>query len=192
MAFFDELGKKISKTGADAAQKAKNMAETVKLNGLISDEEKRIKDLWTQIGKQYCETFGESPDPALAAYVADIKQASANIDSYEADVRRIKGVITCDNCGGAVSSTAPFCSTCGSPVKVLAPPAPAGVNVCANCGTHLSYTQAFCTGCGSKVVAPPPPPPEVAEVEVHAMCVNCGYEAGPDVVFCLNCGTKLQ
>jgi len=188
MAFFDELGKKISKTGSDAAQKAKNMAETVRLNGLISDEEKRIKDLWAQIGKQYCQIHGESPAPEFAAYVADVNQANMNIDSYEAEVRRIKGVVTCDNCGGAVPSTAPFCSTCGSPVKVAPPPAPpVGGNVCANCGTHLSATQAFCTGCGSKVVAPPP-----VEVVVDTVCINCNYEVAPDVAFCLNCGTKVQ
>lgn len=40
MAFFDEIGKKITQTGQMAVQKTKNMADIAKLNASLSDEEK--------------------------------------------------------------------------------------------------------------------------------------------------------
>ena len=45
-AFFDEVGKKISKTSQGMAQKTKNLTETVKLNSMISDEEKNINSVF--------------------------------------------------------------------------------------------------------------------------------------------------
>lgn len=41
MAFFDEIGKKISQTGQGVVQKTKDMADVAKLNSLISEEEEK-------------------------------------------------------------------------------------------------------------------------------------------------------
>lgn len=46
MAFFDDLGKKITQTGQGVVQKTKDTAETIKLNGMISDEEKNIVNFY--------------------------------------------------------------------------------------------------------------------------------------------------
>jgi len=43
MSFFDDAGKKITETSQGAAQKANNIAETVKLNGIISHSGGNLK-----------------------------------------------------------------------------------------------------------------------------------------------------
>ena len=42
MAFFDELGKKISVTGQNVMQKAKGMADITSLKSQINEEQKKI------------------------------------------------------------------------------------------------------------------------------------------------------
>ena len=42
MAFFDELGKKVSEAGQKTLQKTKELSDTARLNSMLSDEERRI------------------------------------------------------------------------------------------------------------------------------------------------------
>lgn len=179
MAFFEGLGKKISQTGQDAAQKARNLAETVKLNSLISDEEKRIKNVQMQIGKLYFETRGENPEPDFAQFIADINNANAAIQQYEEQVKQIKGITTCEKCGSDVAYNTSFCSSCGAQMNTQQPNNEPGGNTCANCNVLLEPGQLFCTGCGTKSEPP------------AAGCSACGHEIAEGNVFCLNCGTKL-
>ena len=86
MAFFDELGKKISQTSQGVVQKTKDTAEVIKLNGMISDEEKRINNLYTQI--------------------EDLKQ----------QIQHIKGVKVCNNCGAEIPENSMFCIGCGAKI----------------------------------------------------------------------------
>ena len=79
MAFFDELGKKISQTSQGVVQKTKDAAETLKINGLISDEEKRINALFVEIGKKYFELHSESFEPDFENMINGIKDAKSKI-----------------------------------------------------------------------------------------------------------------
>ena len=45
MAFFDDLGKKISQAGQNAVQKTKEMTDIARINGMISDEEKKAEPI---------------------------------------------------------------------------------------------------------------------------------------------------
>ena len=193
MAFFEGLGKKITKSGQEAAQKAKNMAETVRLNGLISDEEKRIKYLFSQIGQLYYETFGEEPEECFMQFIADINDAKAKIKVHSDQINQIKGVATCDNCGGTVPNNAPFCSSCGSPINTA--PAEQAVDfACAGCNTALAPGQMFCTNCGTKAELLPDQTAMAEGQPQQALrqCTNCETELAADVMFCLYCGTKVE
>jgi len=191
MAFFEELGKKITKSGQDAAQKAKNMAETVKLNGFISDEERRIKNAFTQIGEQYYQTLGENPDPGFSPLIADINDAKAKISAYAEQIKQIKGVTNCENCGAEVSLTAPFCSGCGTAIQQAAKPEERS---CTNCGKPLEPNQVFCGGCGTRAEQQAEPSPEITEEapSVVVTCANCNHEIVENAAFCLNCGAKVD
>lgn len=53
MAFFEQLGKRLSDAGQGVAQQTKNFADVTRLNGAISDKERRITQLYQSIGQTY-------------------------------------------------------------------------------------------------------------------------------------------
>ena len=59
MAFFDDLGKRASKTTARAMAKAQEISEISKINTSISEEEKKVNAAYYQIGKLYVSLHGE-------------------------------------------------------------------------------------------------------------------------------------
>lgn len=129
MAFFDELGKKISETGQGVVQKTKGTAETMKLNSLISDEEKTMENLYTEMGKTYFRLHADSSEPLFAGLIAGIKQSQAKIEQYSEQVKKLKGIVRCPSCGGEVPYGAPFCSSCGAGMAV---------RHCVKCGAALA------------------------------------------------------
>lgn len=121
MAFFDELGKKISQAGQSAVQKGKELADIAKLNSAVYDEEKKIDDNYREIGKLYASLHGEDPDVDFAALIAAIHESENKIVELKQQIKDIKGVVCCEKCGAEVSSNAAFCSSCGAPMPVVKP-----------------------------------------------------------------------
>lgn len=195
MAFFDELGKKISQTSQGVVQKTKDTAEVIKLNGMISNEENRINNLYTQIGKTYFELHNDSCEEALESMVASIKEAKSMIEQYSEQVKKLKGIVRCPNCGGDVQYGSPFCSSCGTKIEVKsASEVNEDPNVirCIKCGMPINDGCAFCTNCGTKVGQTREVIPEVETIDKSEnKCVNCGATIG-DTAFCTNCGTKFE
>ena len=164
MAFLDEIGKKISQTSQGMVQKTKDTAESMKLNGAIAEEEKRIQALYLEIGKMYFELHADSYESALEAQVLGIKEANEKIEAYHEQIKRLKGIVRCAVCGGEVPYGAPFCSSCGSKMmneNTVAPTAESNVRHCANCGAVLADGIAFCTNCGTPAPAVEAPAPVV-------------------------------
>jgi len=73
------------------------MAESVKLNGMISEEEKNINNAFHQMGKAYYEVFGDNPDPIFINVVAGINDSRKRIASYLDQSKRLKGIVECPN-----------------------------------------------------------------------------------------------
>ena len=209
MAFFDELGKKITQTSQGVVQKTKDTAETIKLNGLISDEEKRITNFFNEIGRTYFELHADSYEPTFEQMILGIKESQAKIENYSEQVKRLKGVVRCPNCGGEVPYGAPFCSSCGSKMNVQNSAAPAvnnNVQRCVKCGVPLTPGTAFCTNCGTRVEAAPAVPVAnpvvnnnpVAQAPVNTaapttkVCPTCGKEIAVNAKFCIGCGSHIE
>lgn len=211
MAFFDEIGKKISQTGQGVVQKTKDTAEIMKLNNMISDEEKRINSYYTEIGKKYFETHAESCEDVFADLVAGVKDAHQKIIDYSEQVKKLRGVTKCPNCGGDIAINAQFCSLCG--FRMATATVVQAEKFCTNCGASVKATASFCTHCGTKLIPPTPPvnpvveqapveqevaEPEVAptvEQEVVEPVVETIPEVQPIVKakkFCTNCGAALN
>jgi hypothetical protein len=160
MAFFEDLGKKVSQTGQEAIKKTKIMAETTKINSQISAEKRVIADNISKIGERYYELFCDSPDENLAQFVAAIKEAQRKIEDCEDQINKLKGIESCPNCGTELKEGAPFCSNCGAKIEQAQPTGewarPAGEpvepvqRVCSSCGTPLADGVRFCGNCGSK------------------------------------------
>lgn len=215
MAFFDDWGKKISNASQSAVQKTKDMAEVAKLNGQISDEEKKINNYYFQIGKLYMQLHRDDFGAEFAEMVTAVKQSEGKILSYQKQIQDVKGIVRCEKCGSEVPNTAAFCNACGAPIAKQtpsapvvtnqAPPAPA-VNTqappaavvttqapqnikpvvkCSGCGAEVPDNMRFCTSCGTPVGTTAPAQP------VGRTCPNCGAAAGEGLAFCTQCGSKL-
>ena len=178
MAFFDDLGKKISQASQSAVQKTKDITEIAKYNSAISDEEKKIAGLYSEIGKLYVSLYKDAPASEFAALVEGIKASEETIAKYKDQIKDIKGILTCTSCGAEIPTGSAFCSSCGTAAPVVE--APVGP-VCSNCGAALTEGSAFCTSCGASVSAPATDPNK---------CANCGAVLAEDSAFCTSCGAK--
>lgn len=146
MAFFDDLGKKISQAGQSAVQKTKDMTEIAKYNSEISDAERKIAGLYSEIGILYAKLHRDNPEEQFAPMIKAITEAESRIAECREQIKDIKGITVCANCGAQVTGSA-FCSVCGTPVPVQEKPAGA---FCKNCGSPLADGSAFCTSCGTR------------------------------------------
>jgi len=120
MAFLDDLSRKLTQVGQEAASQTRVFAETTRINAKISDEERQLGALFAQLGRNFFEANKDNPNAAFADSINSIKDAMHRIDGYRAEIRRARGMVTCPQCGSEVSSSVQFCSYCGS--KMPPPP----------------------------------------------------------------------
>lgn len=156
--FLNGIGKKLTQVGQEAATQTKIFTETAKINGIISDEEKQINNLYLQIGKSYFEANKDNPTAEYGELMTGIKDALVRVDKYKEQIRIVKGVRTCSNCGAEVANNAVFCNSCGTQLPVAAPVEPTQTgSTCPQCGATTVSGATFCTSCGynlANVVAP--------------------------------------
>ena len=68
MSFFDKLGKTISDTTHSVVEKTKSSTDTIRLNGLISDEERLINAAYLNMGKKYAELHSGDAEPEFQEF----------------------------------------------------------------------------------------------------------------------------
>ena len=106
MAFWDNLTQKASQTTAKAVQKAKDLSEVAKLNSLITSEEGKINNTYSQIGKLYMSLHLQDYEDEFSGMINSIIESEQKIRDYQQQIQDIKGVQKCPNCGAeAVSYT---------------------------------------------------------------------------------------
>lgn len=148
MAFFDDLGKKISQAGQTAVQKTKDFGEITKINSVISDEEKNIERAYRELGKLYFEHHATDPEEAFAPLVKNIRSSAQKIIDCRNQIKDLRGVVCCEKCGAEIPNNVSFCSACGAPApKIAVPEQPK----CPKCGAIASADTVFCTSCGTKI-----------------------------------------
>ena len=149
MAFFDDLGKKISQAGQTAVQKTKEMTDIARLNGATSDEEKKVNNNYFQIGKLYVAIHNTDYENDFAGMIAAIKESEIKIRDYRQQIQDIKGVVRCEKCGAEVASSVALCSSCGAPMpKQISVVTDVNAVKCTGCGAMVSKNMRFCTSCG--------------------------------------------
>lgn len=191
MAFYDELGKKISKTGQGAIQKTKEFAEITRLNSSISELEKGIVATYTEIGRSYFQKYAQAlPDEEFAVLFNRIEESMRQIEANKNQIRILKGVVPCPNCGMDVDANAAFCKSCGSRLIPVAQMTYSG-NVCSECGSPVEEGQLFCTRCGHKMEQQTQESSMPVDEEKQ-FCRECGAELQAGAMFCMSCGTKVE
>ena len=180
MAFWSDLGKKISDTTQSVVEKTKISTDTMRLNGLISDEERNAQRIYAEIGKKYMELHGADGDPDFAGLMQEYQTSKAKMEEYRSQIRRNKHLLICAGCGAEIPETVLYCTRCGAenPVgKRLAeeqrqreeaeraareadlqaaavPQTEPQPEFCARCGQPRTAGAMFCTFCGAQFVPP--------------------------------------
>lgn len=186
--FFNDISKKLTSTGQEAVQKAKDVAEITKVNTQITELERKIEGLQLNIGKFIVEQFlndsveclkekVEAEQDVVAENIIKIRELEQQILEGKERIIVLKGVIRCPNCGNEVQNGLAFCGKCGTRLEE-AKKETVNFKICRKCGERIPEDSAFCTSCGTKVE------------NVKKICVQCGNELKEDEIFCSNCGTK--
>lgn len=207
--FFESIGKKISDVGQSAVEKTKSSTESIRLNSMINEEQRRCNALYQKIGEKYVETFKHQPDPIFAAECNEIAACKEKIQSYQEQIRQYKGRVVCTGCGKELPISVPYCDVCGTKnvaASAVTEAAAKKAPVCQNCGASLAEGAIFCSKCGTKyepvVVTEELQKPEtleessvsepVPEISTVRLCSKCGKEVMEGFRFCTSCGTKVE
>ncbi len=194
MAFLDDIGKKISNASQSAVQKTKDITDIARCNSIISDEEKKIQNLYMQIGKLYATMHRTDCEKDFAGMISSISESEKKIAELKTQIQTIKGITLCEKCGAEVADNAAFCSACGTPMPkadVAASNEPM-IN-CPNCGQLISSELRFCLYCGKPVAANNVVAEPIVEETVNMInCKNCGQSISAELKFCLYCGKPLE
>lgn len=200
MAFFDELGKKLSQAGQSAVQKTKEVTDIARMNSVISDEEKKINNNYYQIGKLYVAIHASDYESDFASMIASIKDSEQKVVEYRQQIQDIKGIVRCEKCGAEVANNVDFCSSCGALMPKRTVTTDENRIKCTGCGQMVPKNMRFCTSCGKpmgKIIQVPIQTnagnDQLPETPMSKhICPNCGVEVSEDSAFCTECGTKLK
>ncbi len=126
MDFLDDVGKKITSAGREAIDKAKDLADTAKLNSEISKQTKSIENAYSEIGRKFFELHAGDHEAAFDEQFGIIFTAKARIAELEKKKEEIKSSSV-----NKSAETGKYCPSCGQPVDE-------GSVFCKNCGTRLN------------------------------------------------------
>ncbi len=184
MAFFDDIGKAFTNAGQGAFQKTKEMADIAKFSSMLTEEEKKLNNVYFQLGKAYVQAHPEDYEEAFSVYIQSCNDIKKNIEDIKARIQQLKNIAECPGCGAEISADAVFCSVCGyhMPPKVVV--IPEGMVKCASCGAAVKKEMRFCTTCGAPMANAQPATPV-------KNCTVCGVSLSEDSAFCINCGTPV-
>lgn len=138
MAFFDDLGKKLSTAAGAVADKTKELTETAKLNNEISKSEKKVRNLYEQIGKVMFEKEKYNTDSPVYQHCVNILAEQQKVLELTKKIEAIKNDSSIMNAPTA------------HPVETTTAPENTE-RTCPNCG-HTESAEDFCTQCGAELV----------------------------------------
>ena len=147
MAFFDDISKKVNDVARTVGQKGRDVVDVAKLKLLISEEEKKRDEIYKKIGKLFVERAGDRAKGTFAVLIGDVRASEEKTEVYKAQIRDLKGVILCDECGGEITADATFCPACGKKADRPDRKPP----VCPTCGVTVDEDATFCVDCGTQL-----------------------------------------
>ena len=142
MAFFDNLGKKISVVAGTAADKAKDLGEIAKLKAEILGVQSDINAALLELGRKTYE-----PEGPYAADCAKITGLYDQIESLRARIALVKSDNSDDNNCIINTDETPAESVEKQPTAEES----SAPTVCPACGQPVESGSAFCSQCGAKL-----------------------------------------
>ncbi|MGN0510029.1 MAG: zinc-ribbon domain-containing protein [Lachnospiraceae bacterium] len=116
MAFFDDIGRKLSATSQTMVNKAKGAADITGLKVQISNEEKKLEMYYRNLGKTYYELQKECAEPQVQELVDLITKSFEKIEETKRSINAIESVRICPSCGAVIGEDAVFCVGCGTKI----------------------------------------------------------------------------
>lgn len=155
MAFFEQIGKKLTDAGQNVAQQTKDLADVTKLNNAISNSEKKISQLFFMLGQAYYERHKTDDTAEEREKIEEINELYSEIIENREKIKMIKGVAKCENCGADVANNAVFCNVCGAKVTHTenknTDQNTEGGRTCPVCHAAVAKGNLFCNHCGTKL-----------------------------------------
>ena len=147
MAFIDDLKDTFSQAGRYTVQKTKELSDIAKLNGKVSESEKKINELYRKMGYEIYCAYREDPLPEVTEQIREIDELHAAIEDCKEQIKAINESKNCPNCGNKINPNMAFCAKCG---YKLSPENETQETFCVSCGKPLAKGQQFCPNCGTK------------------------------------------
>lgn len=196
MAFFDDIGKKITNAGQEVVQQTKNLTDTTRLNGKISENKKEMSQLLFEMGNDYYKKHKKDKNCEEQEYIDRINALFLEILKCQKEIEEIKNASVCKVCGARIAEGAAFCMNCGARVGADemedTETYDESVRKCPVCGAPVDEGSLFCMTCGTRLEnAAEDSSGHAAQMKSARVCPNCGTEAEDDDAFCMICGTKL-
>ena len=187
MSFFDKLGKTITDTTHTVVEKTKSSTDTIRLNGMINDEERTINAAYLNMGKKYAELHEQDAEPAFQEYLDAIAASQQKIEEYREQIRRNKHLLICQGCGAEIPETVLYCTKCGAenPVGKQLAEERAAKEAAERAAREAAARQAAAQQAAASQPGYTQP---AAGVE---LCQNCGKPRTPGAMFCTSCGTRF-
>ena len=120
MAFLDDMkkkmgviGEKLSISGKKAVDKTKVLAEIAKLTLSVSEEEKKIAEMYAKIGREYVKCFSGSEDCICTDVISEISNSEQKVCSLNERIKNLKGKKLCPSCKEYYDMNSKFCPECG-------------------------------------------------------------------------------
>ena len=135
----------VSAKGAEAVQKAKDMAEISSLNSQIKNEKDAIKLAYQTIGEMIYNEEKDVEGSRFDEQIQAVKRKLAKIAELEKSITEIKGTKVCKECGAEIGALADFCPKCGKPCKeeeIVTE------KICPACGAKVADDDTTCLSCG--------------------------------------------
>ena len=136
-------------------KKTQNLAGTVAINSQISENERTIQNLFTQLGKDYFNLNEKYPIGELAPVITRVKELQSKIIELSEEMKKLKGIKKCLQCNREMPYEAGFCPACGynnfSQTDTTQTAQTLEQKKCPNCGMGLPPEATFCTNCGNKI-----------------------------------------
>lgn len=191
---FENISKKIVGVGKGVMRGTQTFSETVSLNARIDECKKELNNCFLQLGQAYFSRTAGNIPPEYQGIFERIHMLNQTIQQLQEQIKMIKGIRQCPNCGAEVASNVMFCGNCGFSMPPVQNSAPVNGPVCSSCGAPLEEDALFCTNCGTRIVKETPSFQAAGSPKPAApgkVCKNCGAPAAEDAAFCNECGTSL-
>ena len=125
MGLLDEISKKIVKSSQATVNKTKSIAETLKINNQIAEEQRAITAFYAQIGEKYYVLNKAAPADEYAHFCDRVTAGLSRVAELQMEIQRLKNTKVCPNCGADCPINVQFCAACGTQLPQLDQPVPA-------------------------------------------------------------------